>query len=291
MAGVISVNRDTCNRCGICVLSCPVGIYAQQSKDDFPVAVDRDLCVSCGHCVAVCPRDAIIHSSFPAGRIKPVIQQNLPIPEQVVELLRTRRSIRVFQDRPIGKDILEKIIEAAQLAPSSHNRQTTRYTVVQDKKLLDKIVRACAGQYAKTASQLGNPLIRNLLFLVMRNQAHLIAEITPALKKLAKDLAAGSDSVLRNAPALIIFHADERQMMPDINAQLALQNAALMTHALGLGSFYTGYLLAAYERDKSIGKLFNLPLHHRMSGGLALGYPRFQYKKWISKTAPQVTWL
>ncbi len=291
MARIISINSDNCSKCGICVLSCPVGVYVQHSKDAPPAAANPNICVSCGHCVAVCPRDAITHSSFSAGGVGPVSSLNMPRPDQVIELLRTRRSIRMFQDRPVERSVLEKIVEAAQLAPSSHNRQTTKYVVIQDKGLLDDIVKVCARQYAKTVSQLENPLIRNLLFLAMRNQAQLITEITPTLKKLSEDLNKGLDKVLRDAPVLIIFHADERQMMPGVNAQLALQNAALMAHALGLGSFYTGYLLAAYERNRSIGKLLSLPPHHRMYGGLALGYPRFPYRKWINKMAPQVKWV
>lgn len=290
MTPSITTNKDLCNKCGTCILSCPMGIYSQKSKDGFPEIVDVSQCISCGHCVAICPRDAIIHSDFPKDKLKRINEQNLPSSEAVIELLRTRRSIRVFQEKPVEKEIIEKIIDAAQTAPSSHNRQTTEYIVVMDKKLLGEIVDACSKQYTKTVKQLENLVIRNLLLLAMRNQAQLITEITPALKKLANELKIGLDRILHNAPVLIIFHADERQMMPNINSQLALQNAALMVHALGLGSFYTGYLLAAYERDKTIGKLLNLPEHHKIYGGLALGYPRFQYKKWVTKKIPQVKW-
>jgi nitroreductase/NAD-dependent dihydropyrimidine dehydrogenase PreA subunit len=291
MTPSITTNKDLCNKCGICILTCPMGIYVRKSKDGSPETVDVSQCISCGHCVAICPRDAIIHSDFPKDKLKRINEQNLPSSEAVIELLRTRRSIRIFQEKPVEKEIIEKIIDAAQTAPSSHNRQTTEYIVVMDKKLLGEIVEACSKQYTKTVRQLENPMIRNLLLLAMRNQARLITEITPALKKLANELKIGLDRILHNAPVLIIFHADERQMMPNVNSQLALQNAALMVQALGLGSFYTGYLLAAYERDKTIGKLLNLPEHHKIYGGLALGYPRFQYKKSITKKTPQVKWF
>ena len=96
---------------------------------------------------------------------------------------------------------------------------------------------------------------------------------------------------MRDAPVLILFHADDRIPMADANAQLAIQNAALMVHALGLGAVYTGLLTDVSHRDKSIGRMLGLPEHHRICGGLALGYPRYQFKKWVERRPAKVTWL
>ena len=80
-------------------------------------------------------------------------------------------------------------------------------------------------------------------------------------------------------------------MMPDINAHLAMQNATLMAHSLGLGSFYTGLLLTAAQRDKSIENMINLPKNHKIYGGLAIGYPKYEFKKWIERKTPEMSWL
>lgn len=58
---------------------------------------------------------------------------------EVFEAIRTRRSIRVYEDRPVEKEKLERILEAARLAPSAGNRQPWRFIVVTDPKVKDEL--------------------------------------------------------------------------------------------------------------------------------------------------------
>jgi nitroreductase/Pyruvate/2-oxoacid:ferredoxin oxidoreductase delta subunit len=291
MTSTITLDAGQCIKCGACVLTCPMEVYTQEPVDKVPEATGLERCISCGHCVAVCPGSAIKHSVFGVDKVNLINQSNLPSANEIAEFLRTRRSVRIFQEKPVEKEVIQKIIEAAQLAPSAHNRQTTRYIVVQDKRVLEDIVKASSIQMTKMVGQLKNPLIRSLLLAMMRTQAQTIVGLTPALERLARTLNEGRDGILHNAPVLILFHADERQLLIDINAQLSIQNAALMAYALGLGSFYTGYLLSVCQRDKSIGKLVGLPEHHKIYGGLAVGYPKFQYQSWIVKKPAEIKWI
>ena len=79
--------------------------------------------------------------------------------------------------------------------------------------------------------------------------------------------------------------------LADINASLACHNAALMIHAQGLGSFYSGFLAEVCRRDKSVQQLVKLPENHRVYGTLVIGYPRFEFKKWPGRKTPKITWL
>lgn len=47
-------------------------------------------------------------------------------------VIKTRRSIRAYADKPIPDDVLERILEAARLAPSACNFQPWRFVVVKD---------------------------------------------------------------------------------------------------------------------------------------------------------------
>jgi len=291
MVPTIIVKADLCSKCGMCVQECPGKLFIQVSKDSVPEAHDLEFCNSCGHCAAICPGEAIIHSGFPQDHIQPVNQKNLPSQEVVLELLRSRRSTRVFQDRIVEKQQIERIIDAARFAPTAHNTQTTGYIVVQNKKILEEMVRATTNLISGSVAQARNPLMKPLISMSLGKQSDSLFKSIPQLKRLIAAVKSGTDRILRNAPALIIFHADERSAMADINAQLAIQNAALMAYSLGLGTFYTGYLLIACQRDKSIRRLINLPENHKVYGGLAIGYPKFQFKKWIERKAPEISWL
>jgi nitroreductase len=61
------------------------------------------------------------------------------------ELLK-RRSIRKFNTKAVGKNKLDRILKAAQLAPSAKNRQEWRFIVVQNASLKNKIKEAAFGQ-------------------------------------------------------------------------------------------------------------------------------------------------
>ncbi|MGC8672221.1 MAG: nitroreductase family protein [Thermoplasmata archaeon] len=56
-----------------------------------------------------------------------------------IDIILERRSIRSFKKDPVPDDILLKIIEAAQYAPSSWNRQPWRFIVIRDKTKLKRI--------------------------------------------------------------------------------------------------------------------------------------------------------
>lgn len=62
------------------------------------------------------------------------------------EAVRKRKSVRSFLDRPVEEDKLERILEAARLAPSARNVQEWRFIVVTDPGLRRRMIPAAAGQ-------------------------------------------------------------------------------------------------------------------------------------------------
>lgn len=287
----VTIDSERCTKCGDCVLTCPAIIFAQTEKDAIPHFVHEELCISCGHCVAVCPEGAITHADFPEGAVKPIIEEMIPSAEQILEALRMRRSIRVFLDKTVEKDVIERIIDAATLAPSAHNLQTTEFIVVQDKEVLGKITEFTVGYFAKTAKQLHNPAIRLLYRLTAPREIDSAVHMLADLDLMVEVAQEGNDPVLRGAPCLLVCHAESGINFPEANAILALHNATLMAQALGLGSFLLGWVVGACKRDKSIPELLSVPSNHEVYGGLALGYPRIAFKKWMQRRPPKVRWL
>ena len=65
---------------------------------------------------------------------------------EVIEVIRQRRSVRVYQDRPVERDKIERLLEAARLAPSASNRQEWRFVVVTDADTLRALAGAACDQ-------------------------------------------------------------------------------------------------------------------------------------------------
>lgn len=293
MMPTITRDADLCIKCGTCVMTCPESVYVQESKGSIPEVIDIGSCISCGHCVSICPKNAIVHSEFPEGQVASINTENIPSSEEVLELLRTRRSIRVFKERPVESQLIEEIIEAARFAPSSENSQTTEFIVVQDKELLENIARAVGKVSVDLLAKLRSPLIRRIFSIMARIPAGYMNEyMLPYLEHVVAEVQKGGNPFLYDAPALILFHAEQKPLSTaDINATLALYNVTLIAHAQGLGSCYTGYIMLICGRDKTIPQMVKLPKNHKVYGALAIGYPRFEFKRWPERKKPRITWL
>ena len=62
------------------------------------------------------------------------------------ELIRQRYSVRAYQDRPVEQEKLDRVLEAARLAPSAGNRQEWRFVIVRDPGKRARLVEAAGGQ-------------------------------------------------------------------------------------------------------------------------------------------------
>jgi len=58
---------------------------------------------------------------------------------EVSEAIRSRRSIRKFQDRRVPRDVLEELVDYARLAPSGMNKQSLEFVIVDKPELEKKI--------------------------------------------------------------------------------------------------------------------------------------------------------
>ncbi|MCD6269353.1 MAG: nitroreductase family protein, partial [Deltaproteobacteria bacterium] len=48
-------------------------------------------------------------------------------PNETLQTIFQRRSIRQFQDRPVSDDLIRIILDAANQAPSAHNQQSWKF--------------------------------------------------------------------------------------------------------------------------------------------------------------------
>ena len=63
----------------------------------------------------------------------------------LLDLIRQRKSVREFLDKPVEREKIEMCLEAARLAPSESNSQPWRFIVVDDKELKDRLCDAAFG--------------------------------------------------------------------------------------------------------------------------------------------------
>ena len=287
----ININAVKCKKDGACVQVCPQRIFVQKETNTLPDVLNEYLCIACGHCVAICPHGAVSHVNFPQEKIIAVHKETLPSYEQVLEMTRSRRSRRAFKNKPVEKDLIEKVIEAARFAPSAENVQSTRYVVVQDKSILTKISALTIAYLTKITKQLKKPLIRSALRLVTGRELEPAIEGIPVFERIVNEMRQGNDVILMNAPVLILLYADRAATFASVNANLALQNASFAAESLNLANFYTGFVVATCDCDQRIQSILEIPKTHKIYAGLALGHPMYNYKNWMERRPAHITWI
>ncbi len=73
-------------------------------------------------------------------------------PQELLQVIKKRRSIRKYEDREIPKEILEDLVDCGRLAPTGYNAQPWVFVVVTDKELKAQIAQlATYGRFIKEA--------------------------------------------------------------------------------------------------------------------------------------------
>ena len=290
MRNSIRINSETCRKDGLCVRICPK-VFTEDSKGAVPYVTRPELCNECGHCLLICPAQAITHEAIHPDRVRDVQKDLLPSYSQVDALIKARRSIRNFSEEPVEKELIEKVIDAARFAPSAKNTQSTHYTVIRDAALLRRVASATAEWLGRSAAKLRNPVIRRLYLLRGITTREEVGRWIGQFELIARNMKNGIDTILYDAPVLIVFHADRRVRFAEANANLALHNATLAACSLGLGSFYTGYVVSACLHSREIPDMIRIPRRHTVYAGMTLGRIGIGFSRWIDRDPARINWI
>ena len=127
----------------------------------------------------------------------------------ILDLIKSRRSIRSFIPKSVSWENLMRVVEAGQYAPSCGNLQNWKFIVIQDHSKKEKIVEACYEQYDFLAAG---------AFIVV------CAELEKAER---------------------YYGLRGRRLYSVQNIAAAVENMLLEAHSLGLGACWVG----AFDED------------------------------------------
>ncbi|MGL5938606.1 MAG: nitroreductase family protein [Phocaeicola sp.] len=274
----ISILSTNCTQCLHCVKVCPAEIFYFDKENKSIQLQNEKRCISCGHCVAVCKEGAVLHSLFSADKIHPIDYNLYPKPEQMLHLIRSRRSNRAFSKKLISEEALTEIVEAAYRAPTASNEQELSFTLITNPEKLKLVSDFTMNTFSGILKKIDNPLVKGLLKLANSSALRYI----PIFKEMKKEYEKGNDGVLRKATALLLIHTPKKSRFGVEDANLAYQNSSLMAESLGVCQFYTGFVLSATKQNK--GKLEELlGIDGVINAGMAMALPAFKMDYYIDK--------
>lgn len=155
-----------------------------------------------------------------------------------LELVSTRQSDRAFDPtRPVEKEKLDRIIEAARLAPSACNSQPWHFIVVDEPELKNKVADATSAR------------VLGMNHFTKQAPVHIL------LVEEKVNLSSGIGSLIKQK--------DYAQM----DLGIAAAHITLAAHAEGLGSCILGWF-----NEPKMRELLNIPNSKRVWLDIAIGY-------------------
>lgn len=165
-----------------------------------------------------------------------------------LEAINTRTSVKAFRPDPVGRDLIETLLDAAVHAPNHKLTEPWRFYVLtgDTKRRFAELRRDLR---AKRFEDPESPAVREAL-----EKAYRTAAETPVIIVVATLVA--DDAIQREEDLAATF--------------CAIQNLLLAATSLGLGTYLrTGALI----RDPGLHEMLDLPADQRVVGTIYLGYP------------------
>lgn len=193
------------------------------------------------------------------------------------ELAVSRRSLRVYDDRPISKSLINQILKIATWSPSAHNRQPWRFVVVAEKDRQETLAQA------------------------MGNRLRLDLETDGVSESVIEKDTSRSYERITGASVLICLcmsmidmdtYPDEKRndaerIMATQSVAMAGQNLLLAAHAADLGACW---MCAPLFCPDVVQQVLELPTDWEPQALLTMGYPAQHRERTREPLETRVLW-
>lgn len=270
----LTIDLEKCLKDGLCAQVCPRKLISL-AEDKTPSAIPEaaETCIDCGQCLAVCPGSAISVAGIGPEDCPPLAETPLPSLDQTAGLIRARRSIRAFKEKPLTKPEIERLLDICRYSPTGSNSQSVNWILVDDpgrKRALAQLVI----DWMASMVQAQDPIAERM-----------------NLPVVVQAWAEGQDRIFRGAPLVALTHAHEEASMASANCIIALGYLELIAYSMGLGSCWIGYMMLAASRSPEIREALGLDPAHHVFGAMVVGYPKPKYLRIPPRNEAQVAFF
>ena len=261
----LMIDAEECIACGQCKSVC---IRDNIEIDEVAYETGSN-CFECGHCMAICPTKAITLKIF-KGRENRIAEYNpneIPVDyNDLLDFLKQRRSMRWFKKKKIDKDTFNKLIEGAYYSPSAQNQQDVEF-VVLDKKLND---------------------FMKHVYDIIRVEEEEFFRIKEFGEYLRDNSTKQYHPLLWSGHQLILTFSSDKT-----SAVIANTRMELLAYSLGLGGFYSLFILKADEIDhEKLMEFFpNIDKNKHMYSAFIIGYPKKRFRRTIPHKEIKVNYM
>ena len=189
----------------------------------------------------------------------------------ILEVIRTRKSIRRYKPDPIPDEILDKVLEAARWAPTGENYQPWRLIVIKNPETKNKI-----GNLAKLGS--GSRMTAWYCLGEMQKRFKEIQDPVRQAEVLRFMYSGEVSEFAKQAPVVITVIGTLMEGSVDVPYDLSasIENMLLEAHSLGLGACWVHGPVASTRDAAKFKKILKIPTgmgEYKVIAYVALGWP------------------
>ena len=252
----ITVDKEKCIHCGLCINDCMTNCI-EFNSDKIPhyKSGGANRCVGCQHCMAICPSGAL---AFGNRNPKNSAATNLGNSEDLLSLIKSRRSYRAYKNENISFDKLSRIKRMLSYAPTGGNANSLHFSIVETKEKMDEIRK------------------------VTYDKCKKITNAAPILQIAHDSFIKGNDIIYRNATAMVAVAVNKHKAFVGCETAdpiIALSYLELYAQSLGLGTLWCDFALMAVEEIPEVYDILKIPSEYTISYVMLLGVPAVEYKR------------
>jgi nitroreductase len=205
----------------------------------------------------------------------------------VIQAIKERRSVRLYEPKPVPKHIINTIIEAGNQAPfmaEEHEKpedifQPWRFVVVEDPEFKQQLV--------QTVEPIRSRFVEGM--------KETMPEMYEQAMQLYEVMDEPRDLIYYSAPVIVFVIGPAR----NVSCALACENIMIAATALGLGSCYVGFG-AMVMSNADVVQALELTDDERIYGPIVLGYPKVDPSESVvnalastapKKREPMIKWI
>lgn len=236
----ITVNESKCVKCGLCIKDCVAKCLEFGDENVPKYKKDGEKrCIACQHCMAICPAGALSFGDILPENLSKVSSINS---EDLLNFIKSRRSVRLFKDENIDEECFKKIKEMLPFIPTGCNIDSYHVSFVETKEKLES--------FRKIARE--NGLNDNTIF---RTATAMI--VVSVNKSISPENCQNVDPII------------------------ALSYIDLYAQSLGLGTLWCGYGYDVLKKIPEMYSLLEIPQEYSLSYVMLLGIPAVKYQRTI----------
>lgn len=167
---------------------------------------------------------------------------------ELMDAIKARRSMRAYKPDAVTKEMIQRLLDAAVLAPTGMNAQPWAFGIIQDKAKLDDL----------------DERSKQFMLDSMETQ-HWV-------RQYEQNFRDPNYHVFYGAPALLVIYTKNASPISRIDCCLAAENLMLAACDLGLGTCWIGFshgLLDQPELKHELG----VPEEYQVAAPIIVGYP------------------